>query len=31
MTEMTSKEMVDLSREYTFFSWRYNPRLTPSQ
>lgn len=29
MTEMTSQEMVDLSREYTFFSWTVQSQAKP--
>ncbi len=29
MTEMTSQEMVDLSREYTFFSWSIQSQVHP--
>lgn len=29
MTKLTSKEMVDLSREYTFFSWSVQGQVNP--
>jgi taurine--2-oxoglutarate transaminase len=29
MTKLTSKEMVDLSREYTFFSWSVQDQVNP--
>jgi hypothetical protein len=31
MTKLTSKEIVDLSREYTFFSWSVQGQANPIQ